>query len=75
MREEDENPTIIDLAERRRQAEARRIAEAARAKATKPARAPESGGSFLGPRKNAGLILAVVLGLAFVLFVLPGLMG
>jgi hypothetical protein len=75
MREEDENPTIIDLAERRRQAEARRIAEAARAKATKPARAPDPGGAFLGTRKNSGLILAVVLGLAFVLFVLPGLMG
>ena len=75
MREEDENPTVIDLAERRRQAEARRVAEAARAKAAKPARAPDAGGSFLGPRKNAGLTLAVVLGLAFVLFVLPGLMG
>lgn len=75
MREEDDNPTVIDLAERRRQADARRAAEAPRAKATKPGRAPDPGGSFLGPRKNAGLILAIALALAFVLFVLPGLMG
>jgi hypothetical protein len=65
----EKDPEVIDLAERRKAIQAREAA--AKAASEKAARQAKSGGSVLGGRKHAGLILlAIALALAAI-FLLP----
>ena len=65
-------PTLVDLAQHRKAVQAREAA--AKAAREMAARQAKSGGSMLGGRRHAGLILIVVIVALLAIFVLPRLL-
>lgn len=65
----EKEPEVVDLAEHRKTLKAREAA--AKAARDKAARQAKTGGSMLGGRRHAGLILVAVFLALLALFVLP----
>ena len=68
----EKDPEVVDLAQHRKAVQAREAA--AKAAREKAARQAKSGGSMLGGRKHAGLILILVAVALLAIFVLPRLL-
>ena len=65
----EEKPQVVDLNERRKALQAKEAA--AKAAQAKAARQAKPGGSMLGGRKHAGLILLVIALVLMAIYVLP----
>ena len=65
----EEKPQVVDLNERRQALQAKEAA--AKAAQAKAARQAKTGGSMLGGRKHAGLILLVIALVLMAIYVLP----
>ena len=65
----EEKPQVVDLNERRKAIQAREAA--ARAAQAKAARTAKTGGSVLGGRKHAGVILLILALVLMAIYVLP----
>jgi hypothetical protein len=66
----EKDPEVVDLAQHRKAVQAREAA--AKAAREKTVRQAQAGGSVLGGRKHAGLILLVVALVLAAIFLLPG---
>jgi hypothetical protein len=69
----DQRPEVVDL-RRYRQAAAKRKPQAPPPPPNNRGRRPGQGESFIGSRKNAGLILAIAVAVLLLLTIGPGLM-
>lgn len=65
----EKEPQVVDLNERRKAIQAKEAA--AKATQAKAARQAKTGGSMLGGRKHAGLILLVIALVLMAIYVLP----